>query len=245
MPTLTTTDLRAIQAGQDVVTPREVVEIVRASGREITPRTVSFLQTQQILPPVDRVGSRGGYLPAICVDLIVLVVDLRNRGLRLGAIRELVPLWACLVSGQVRGRVDLAAFEAIARQRSLCDEAMFHVPFLVEHILGGFHEDQLGGTEIALKDGSIVEPEVPLTLTFVFGGVSKETGEMRIYDWSQLSLPGVRRRPNLNDPSVIVLGIPPDADLTQIDPMTVHQPRPTRQRRTTVDPNQEVLPLGL
>jgi hypothetical protein len=68
---------------------------------------------------------------------------------------------------------------------------------------------------------------------------------MRIYDWSQLSLPGVRRRPNLNDPSVIVLGIPPDADLTQIDPMTVHQPRPTRQRRTTVDPNQEVLPLGL
>ncbi len=228
--TLTTTDLRILQDGSDTVTPGEVVRIVRASGRDVTPRMMSFLQTQEVVPTADRIGSRGGQLPAIVIDLTIMIYDMRARGTRLGAIRELLPLWSSLVSGQIRGMVNLSALEFEARKRSLSEDAVLNVPALVEHVLGGMREEHFLPSDIMLKDGSIVDHTVPFTVKFLFGSTSLDTGVTRIDGWSQIAIPGLSGQPALNDPALIVLGVPLGIDLIAEDHFVVHRPRPTRTR---------------
>ena len=229
---ITTDSLIDVQDSTDFITPAEAVRVLQASGRSVNRRQMSFWQGQGLVPPADRVGARGGVLPAIAIDLMAWIVDARERGISVNVIRELLPVWADLVAGQIVGGSTWAVSNCWCGDIGLSDEANDHVPVLVDHVLGGFCEDRVNGTNIVLKNGTIRSADEPLTLKFAIASIASDTGKGHLFAWTQLVLPGMHDRPRLDDPALIVLSLPIGVELEH-DHSTSQRPRHEGRHRLT------------
>jgi len=219
-----------IQGTEDSVTPTEAIERLRGRGRKISRRTVSFWQEQGLIPAAMRVGSRGGVYPAIMVDLIDWISACRDRGVGLETVRELQPLWAYLMQGESKQEIDVADFERVARQLGLTLAASYCVPQLIHDLMSGLCHHCLGHITWRLKDGTVRRhaPGSGLRLGFVIGEVEPESGDARILAWTQLTLPGLGDTPDLDDPALVILGLPIGVSLTK---RCAHSALPQRRHR--------------
>jgi DNA-binding transcriptional MerR regulator len=223
--TVTIKDLFALQGDDETITPAEVERSLRGRGFKLSRRTIGFYQEQGLLPSALRVGSRGGVYPQAVVTLAEWVLAGRERGVRVEVLVQLLPIWRLLVFGGRNHEIDLAQLELVARSSGLSSEANYHVPWVLEQALGGLCADCLSEIKWQLKDGTIEShtPDSNLTLQFVLGEVTPETGRPRVVAWTQLTLPGFALEPDLGDPRLVVLGLP--VGMTFDDSVCVRRPR--------------------
>jgi DNA-binding transcriptional MerR regulator len=253
MPTITNTDLLEIQDTEDTITPTELAELLREHGRAVSRRTLSFWQGEGLIPAALRVGARGGVYPYAVVDLAVFIADARDRGCSVDTIRELLPLWRYLIAAEANGHVELAELERRARALNLSREASYQVPFLVEHSMSRLCDDCRAALQWELKNGAIADTSNGLRLSFVLGELNASDGLGDIVAWTQLSLPGIGSQPDLDDPSLVVLGIPNGTEMRRTccdAAATARRLRPPRRscrvrtvRSKTTARRKEVLPV--
>jgi DNA-binding transcriptional MerR regulator len=206
---LSTAALLELQESDRTVTPTAALEELRARGRKVTKRTLSFWQEQGLLPPALRVGARGGVYPEIVEELIDWIAECRDRGVKVDVIRELLPMWRYLMAAQSTGVVELAAVEHHARRSGLSREANYLVPILVTYLTAGLCSDCRCDVDWHFKDGSVRNAASgPINLGFLIAELDPAGGEPQFIAWTQLTLPGIDTTPDLEDPALIVLGLP-------------------------------------
>ena len=230
--TITIQDLFDIQGSDQTTTPTELLDQLREYGRRVTKRTLGFWQESGLLPAALRVGARGGVYPQSVVDLAVFVADLKERGASLDVIGELLPIWRHLAAAQADGHVDIAAFERHARSANLSREANTQIPFLVEHATLGLCDNCLAAVQWEMKDGNIVDGASGLKLRFAIGQVSSDDGLGDLIAWTQLTLPGLGDIPDIDDPALVVLGLPNGIELRRPCCDSTDLGRRTRPRRS-------------
>jgi DNA-binding transcriptional MerR regulator len=249
VPTITSNDLFLLQGSDATITPTELGEFLRHFGRAVSRRTMSFWQGEGLIPPAMRVGQRGGVYPFAIVDLTFFIADAKDRGASLETIRELLPLWKHLAGAQASGHISVADFEHEARLLNLSREANYLVPFLVEHATLGLCETCIAALEWETKDGLRRSAADGLVLKFAIGEVSPADGLGDLIAWTQLTLPGIGDEPDLDDPALVVLGLPNGISVRRpccAESAPAEHKRPTarvcrvRNNRRT---QKEVLPL--
>lgn len=215
---ITNAQLMEIQGTDHLVSQTEAIGLVRQrGGHSLSPRKVGSWQESQLIPAATRLGSRGGAYPKLIVALLTWISACRQSGFKIEVIRELEPLWAHLTRAQIRLEVDLLELERFARGLGLSHEANSHVPWLVNYVMSDLCVECLNGVKWLLKDGSIVHhtDHGGLKLSFVIGEVDPLSGHAHVVAWTQLTLPGIGHAPDLDDPALIVLGVPNGVALGQ------------------------------
>lgn len=244
---LTNTELFEIQGTDESVTPTDAIAQVRLNGRRLSRRTVGFWQEAGLLPAAMRVGARGGVYPFIVVSLLDWIASSRDQGMKIETIRELVPVWAHLARCQGRQHVDLAVFEREVRGLGLSLEANYHVPGLVHHVMSGLCPDCLREVKWCLKDGSVVHhsEDEAVRLSFVIGEVDPESGRGHLIAWTQLTLPGIGEVPDLDDPSLVILGLPNNIEVDRPCARAVPVRRHRAKRQATCGVSKNSQEVGL
>lgn len=242
---LTTAALLELQGSDRTITPTSVLDGLRERGRRVSKRTLSFWQEQGLLPPALRVGARGGVYPEITEDLIDWIAECRDRGVKVEVIRELLPMWQHLMRAQISGMVDVGSIEHHARRMGLSREANYQVPVLVNFLTSGVCPDCLAELDWILKDGSVRNArDGDLQLGFLIAQLDPAGGEPEFIAWTQLTLPGLDMAPDLDDPALIVLGLPVNVALRGRRTGTRNPRGGRRGRRCARRPiGQEVLTL--
>lgn len=199
-----------LQGNDDTTTPTEALAALRDLGLPMARRTIEFYQRQGLMPAALRVGSRGGVLPAIATDRLAIIAAARERGIAIEVIRELLLLWEFIVGCRGSQELDLAEFEVTVRSLGLSRETNLHVPWLVERSIAQLGQSLLSEFKWRLKDGTVAvqTSDDGLTLGFAIGEIAPDTGEARIVAWTQLRLPGFDGELDLDDPSLVILGLP-------------------------------------
>lgn len=197
-----------IQGTIDMVPKTELIRQLRASGRSISDRTLTYYISEEVLPRSARVGSRQGVFPRIVVRLAMFVLDARDRRLPLEAIRELVLVWKELMrSRYTDGIIDLAQLELIARTQVKSLEANEAVPWTVLSIL---HPGcWVCGNQVRVldKSGQFIEPAGHDTINFLITTFDEQAQVATPIAYTQLRLPGIGM--NLaDDPRTVILGSP-------------------------------------
>lgn len=243
---ITTSDLLDLQGNEDTITPTALVELLRDHGFQLSRRTLSFWQSQGLVPPALRVGARGGVYPEAIVDLAVFVLDMRSRGLSIETTRELLPVWLCVVSAERDGCIEIAEIETVARRLDLSSEANYHVPSVLEYITVGLCENCRDSLTWVLKSGERIPQADGVTIKFALAEVSPADGIGDLVAWTQMTLPGIGEIPDPDDPALIVLGIPPGIELRRRGCDHAVAPRARVRRRacrSRTPSNQGVLQL--
>ena len=204
-------ELLGIQSSTDLVTKADILRSVRASGRSISDRTLTYYSTQGLLPKALRIGARSGAYPKIVEELVCWVIDARERDLPMEAIKELLPLWRYLARAQRSNQFDVAEIEYIARQHIKREDANRDVPWLIgamTHSVNFCTECQ-GDVSWVLKDGNVrqLNSSEEFRLGFVLTEFDPDMNEARVVGWTQLVLPGFSL-PAEDDPATIWLGAP-------------------------------------
>jgi DNA-binding transcriptional MerR regulator len=229
--TLTNQDLLAIQHDDATITPTELIEVLRASGRRVSRRTLSFWQSQSLIPPALRVGARGGVHPRSVMRLAAYVFDGRERGWSIDVIRELSPLWRYTAEAELAGCISVAEFERVARSLDLSREATYQVPALLEHTILTLCDDCRSALTWSLKDGTVVDGEGGVRLRFVVAEMNADDGMADIVAFTQLTIPGLGEWVDVDDPALVVLGVANGFELRRTcghGRRIVHRPRSTR-----------------
>lgn len=250
--TLTNQDLLAIQHDDATITPTELVEVLRASGRRVSRRTVSFWQSQSLIPAALRVGARGGVHPRSVVRLAAYVFDGRERGWSIDVIRELSPLWKYTAEAELTGHISIPEFERVARALDLSREATYQVPALLEHTMQTLCDDCRSALNWGLKDGTVVDGADGVQLRFVVAEVNADDGMADIVAFTQLTIPGLGEWVDVDDPALVILGVANGIELRRTcghGRRAVHRPRPARNecpaRPTRARTSREVHQLQL
>jgi len=237
-----------LQGSTEFLTKTELRQALREDGLSLSDRNITYYTSMGLIPSAIRVGGRAGAYPAVVAEQLGWVIRARARGQSIEAIRELVPMWRWLMRHRNEGHVDLAAFERLAREHDLSQEANFAVPYLVSEVMQCICGDCFQGIEWVLKDGSTLHHSAatPLTLTFVIGGVNEESGIAEPLAWTQLAFPEMGL-PDTDDPACITLGVPIGSRI--LPPSSDMSPRirnrcTPRRSRATRDDEREALPLS-
>ena len=247
MSTITTADLLELQGDDETITPTALIDLLRRNGYSLSRRTFSFWQSQGLVPPALRVGSRGGVYPATIVELAAFVSDMRDRGLSIETTRELLPIWRHVLGSERSGCISVSDTERVARSLNLSTEANYHVPSVIEYLTSGFCENCLLALAWELKSGVRVCQSDGLIIRFAIAQISPMDGFGDLVAWTQLTLPGLDERPDIDDPTLIVLGLPIGIELRrhscdhEVPPRTRVRRRACRTRKMN---GQEVLQLS-
>ena len=125
-----------LQGGKaDLLTKSELLHEVRAAGYKLSDRQLTFYVSEGLVPRSVRAGSRAGVYPAIVVQLISWLLQMRDEGVSIESLRELLPVWKFLISARSENVFDLGEFEYVARQHVSSMEAMIAVPRVVTHVM--------------------------------------------------------------------------------------------------------------
>jgi hypothetical protein len=214
---ITNAELMEIQGTDELISQTTAIGLVRGKGHSLSPRKVGSWQESQLIPAATRLGARGGAYPALIVALLTWISACRQSGFKIEVIRELRPLWAYLTRAQIRQEVNLLEFERFARGLGLSHEANNHVPWLVNYVMSGLCPECLSSVKWSLKDGTVVHhtDHDGLKLSFVIGEIDAASGHAHVVAWTQLTLPGIGHAPDLDDPALIILGLPNGMALRQ------------------------------
>lgn len=193
-----------LQQEASLITKSELIEQVRGRGLKISDRLLTYYSTEGLIPKSVRIGSRSGAYPAVVADLLAWVIQSRNRGVAVEAIKEMLPVWKWLQRSHLKKELNLSEFELVARNHIKSPEAMFALPPLVYAV---FDCPQcLAETKLVLKDGSVVDATEKPVLSFALVMPSSDSdGDQRSFT-TTLTLPVDRG--GINDPQAIVLELP-------------------------------------
>jgi DNA-binding transcriptional MerR regulator len=201
----------------DLITKTELMQEIRDFGLKISDRTLGFYGAEGLIPPSLRVGARGAAYPVITIHILVWVIESRERGISLPAIKELLPVWLYLNEACRCGTVDIAELEQVARRSVTTKEANYAIPSLVNEMMSGLCHTCRDRVQWLMKDRSVIDHTAtePVTLKFLLGDVDESTGLGRVLAWTQLQLPIHGQAPSVDDRSTIVLGVPLGTNFTE------------------------------
>lgn len=210
-----------LQGGSpDMVTKSELIARIRDRGFSLSSRQLTFYVTEGLVPHSVRIGTRMGAYPAIVVPLLSWIVAARDAGVSIEALKELLPVWKSLIRAYHAKTLDLGELEYVARQHITSVEGSMVVPRLVNWIMSETCcADCQTGMEIIYKDGSTKSIlATDATIGFAIARADDETeadGRLRWYASTRLTL-GHHRRFS-TDPTTVILGVKPNAELPQDD----------------------------
>lgn len=200
-----------------LVTKSELLALVRERGGPISDRQLTFYVSEGLIPKSIRVGSRAGAYPRVVVDLLVWVLRSREQGLSVEAIKELLPVWKLLMRARRDGRLELSELEYVARQQVRSFEAATFVPNVVMDAMSGLCHDCLRRIVVVKKDGvehSLGAPDTTIGFhAYRIPGPGEE-GDPAWWGYRRIVIP-TPTDPE-EDPSSVVLGLPPGAELPPV-----------------------------
>lgn len=199
-----------LQGSLAMVTKSELLEHVRQGGGHISDRQLTTFVSEGLIPKSMRIGSRAGAYPKIIEELLLLVIELRDRGVSIEAIRELLPVWRFLRRSLTAGEVNLAELEYIARQTIRLPEAAYNVPILISLCLPWCPVcDQSKIEELRFIDKAGVEHHHrtghPMTIGFLLGQHDEAAGVALAQASVRIVIPTFEAS---DDPTTVILGAP-------------------------------------
>lgn len=219
-----------------LVTKSELLAEVRDRGGAISDRQLTFYVSEGLIPKSVRVGSRAGAYPKVVVDLLVWVLRSREQGLSVDAIKELLPVWKFVMTARRERRLDLAELEYVARQRIESFEAVTFVPNVVMDVMSGLCSECLREVVIVTKDGmehSLGAPDTTIGFTAFRAPGPDEDGDPVWWGYRRIVIP-IAIDPG-EDPSCVVLGLPPGAGLPPMPSAEPHAASHTIERESGGD----------
>ncbi|MGV0039033.1 helix-turn-helix domain-containing protein [Mycobacterium colombiense] len=125
-----------LQGGKaDLCTKSELIHQVRDAGYRLSDRQLTFYVSEGLVPHSVRAGSRAGVYPAVVVQLMKWILQMREEGLSIDALRELLPVWKFLIKARSDSALALGEFEYVARQHVTSLEAMIAIPRVLWHVM--------------------------------------------------------------------------------------------------------------
>ena len=118
-----------------LVTKSELLANVRKAGYSISDRQLTFYVSEGLVPRSVRVGTRAGAYPTSVVWLMEWILEARDAGASIDALKELLPVWKFLVRARNDNVLNLGEFEYVARQHVTSYEASLDVPRVVTSVL--------------------------------------------------------------------------------------------------------------
>jgi DNA-binding transcriptional MerR regulator len=205
--------LLELQNRPDLITRSELLEWIRQDGGHISPRTLTFYASEGLIPKAVRVGSRGGVYPKVVAWLLSWIVEARDRGISIEAIRELLPIWKFIYRSFGQHRLDLGELEYLVRRHINSLEAVYTLPGLIPYL--AVCRQCLASTTLVRKDGTEIRlGEVPQeTIDFILFRPESEDEPARGIDVVQMSLSAASVRPDYTNPSAVVVGVPAGQDI--------------------------------
>jgi DNA-binding transcriptional MerR regulator len=200
----------------DLVTKSELINAVRAAGYSLSDRQLTFYMTEGLMPRSVRVGSRAGAYPAIVVELMVWILQSRDEGVPIEALRELLPVWKLLVSARNAHRLDLGELEYVARQHVASVEASIAVPRLLTDVMMRHICDECReGTLLVYKDGTTKSlGDSSATIGFAIARTPAEDAGTQTPQWFAATRLTLATPTNHStDPTTVILGLKPNAPL--------------------------------
>jgi DNA-binding transcriptional MerR regulator len=204
----------------DMVTKSELISRIRERGFSLSNRQLTFYVTEGLVPHSVRIGTRVGAYPAIVVPLLSWIVAARDAGVSIEALKELLPVWKLLIRAYHAKTLDISELEYVARQHVTSVEGSMVVPRLVNWIMSETCcADCQTGVDIVYKDGtrkSILATDATIGFAIARSDDEAETdGRLRWYASTRLTLGHHRRF--TTDPTTVVLGVKPNAELPPDD----------------------------
>ncbi|MEU4159552.1 hypothetical protein [Actinoplanes sp. NPDC026670] len=230
-----------LQEGRpDLVTKSELISEVRKAGYSLSDRQLTFYVTEGLVPRSVRVGSRAGAYPAIVVRLMTWILQSRDEGVPIEALRELLPVWKFLVRAASAHTLDLGELEYVARQHVTSTEGSIATPRLVANV---FHLCRLCascGDEMMVvhKDGTRKRlNDSGTTIGFAIARTvpsegSEEGAQSQWIASTRITLAAPRN--HSTDPTTVILGLKPNMPLPP-DPRTGGEEIPDEAREEVHD----------
>ena len=197
-------ELLQLQGDLKLVSKSELIEWARDHGLAVTLRRLTTMMTEGLLPKTARIGARGGAYPDIVKRQLGFVMDLREKGVPVSVIKELLPVWRFMLGARREGVVDIGELESTAVASVQSEAAAMLVPVVIQQELPcpGCRPDELSELKFRYKDdtmhsrGANDDVSMGVLLEEVDGD-----GECRTMYFARLTLP---RTDEENDPSTIV-----------------------------------------
>lgn len=124
-----------LQDGTDLVTKSELLNEVRNAGFKLSDRQLTFYMSEGLIPLSVRAGSRVGVYPAVVAELMHWLLYMRNLGVSIDVLRELLPVWKFLKRSLKHSSLDLNELELVARQHVSSSGALSAVPAAISFVL--------------------------------------------------------------------------------------------------------------
>jgi hypothetical protein len=218
----------------DLVTKSELTARVRAMGYSLSDRQLTFYMTEGLVPRSVRVGSRAGADPAVVVELMTWILQAREEGASIEALRELLPVWKFLVRARAQHELDLGELEYVARQHVISVEGSIAVPrvvsdVMVRHLCASCRD----GITIIYKNGERRPMnDCGTTVGFAIARVPAEGAdpEAKPQWFASTRLCLALSRSHSTDPSTVIVGLKPNAVLPPDLSEEGHDPALSRGR---------------
>lgn len=199
-----------MQRSDELLSKTELLDHVRLRGRKLSDRNLTYYTSAGLIPRAARFGTRSGAYPKIVLQLVLLVVDARERGLSMDAIGLLVPVWKKLMANRHgSGMVHLGELQHYARSEIASLEANAAIPWVVETVIQSGCGSCSGPVMLIGTNGEPLGDGSALThVNFLLTSYDEEQNIARPLAFTQLALPGIGL-PADDDPNTVVLGSPP------------------------------------
>ncbi|MDJ0420769.1 helix-turn-helix domain-containing protein [Rhodococcus opacus] len=203
----------------DQVTKSELLAQVREAGFSLSDRQLTFYVTEGLVPRSVRVGTRAGTYPVSVVWLMKWILQARDAGVSIEALKELLPVWKFLIRAQRDELLDIGGLESVARQHVTSYEASLGVPRVVSYVLmraccptcrGKIRVVYKDGTERSLNDAdATIGFAIARTPTDDADDAAAGTPQWWASARIALSIPSNHS----TDPTTVILGVKPNEAL--------------------------------
>lgn len=214
----------------DLVTKSELIAEVRGLGYSLSDRQLTFYVTEGLVPRSVRVGSRAGAYPEIVVELMTWILQARDEGASIEALRELLPVWKFLIRARSAHVLDLGELEYVARQHVTSSEGSIAVPRVVSDVMmRHICPTCRGDITIVYKNGDKKPMSDPTaTVGFAIAKVPAEDSDAEATaQWLASTRISLASPLNYStDPTTIILGLKPNASLPPDPTPRQHQSPP-------------------
>lgn len=218
----------SLQGGEpDLVTKSDLRAAVKERGQSVSDRQLTFYMSEGLIPKSVRVGSRAGVYPKIVVDLLGWILQARDGGVPIEAIKELIPVWKFMYQARKAHRLDLGELEYVARQHVASTEGSLAVPLVVTEMMDPVCNDCRKTFTVTTKDGREVDlgNDQPFSVGFsIARKYTDDDGEpqTRWFARTRVTLADVYNQ--ADDPTTVILGVKPNEEVPGSTPKSVSTP---------------------
>lgn len=202
----------ALQDSSAMVTKDELLEKVNSKGADVSPRQLTTFVGAGLVPRSTRIGSQAGVYPKIVVELVIAISRARSAGVSVEALRELVPVWKCLMRARRDRRLDLSDFEKVVRENVRSIEAAYAVAWVFQYwvplMLLGMNSNATR-LEIIDKKGNRLSHTFDNRVSIGFVVAETDGDDIQHRNSMRVMLPIEDER---NLPTTIIAGIPNGID---------------------------------